>query len=57
MMMAFKGKLIIYLKTEYHVMGLTVPTEVKVELEELYCVVRLCFVPSEIGHSWFSFIG
>lgn len=27
---AFKGKLLIYLKTEYKLMGLTVPTEVKV---------------------------
>ncbi len=36
---------------------LTVPTKVKVYVEDLYCVVRLCFVPSDIGQSWFSFIG
>ena len=36
---------------------MNVPLELTIEIEELYCVMRLCFVPSKIGRGWFSFIG
>lgn len=26
-------------------------------MQEFYCVLRFCFVPSEFGKGWFSFIG
>lgn len=31
--------------------------EVIIEIQEFYCVMRFCFVPSYVGKGWFSFIG
>jgi hypothetical protein len=36
---------------------MSVPLELTIEVEEFYCVIRLCWVPAYKGKGWFSFIG
>ena len=31
--------------------------DITFQVEEFYCVLRLCWVSSDIGRGWFSFIG
>jgi hypothetical protein len=53
---AFRGTIKFKVNTIYKLIR-DIPVEAIIEMQEFYCVMRFCFVPSEKGRGWFSFIG